>query len=228
MRAIPAGQTDAMNARQALASAGDLCNLVLDDGTCRHNQPATAVELKEDGWRIRRAGIVSEELIHQQLATLIVFVCTGNTCRSPMAAGLARMMLAKCLGCSPARLAAHGWEVLSAGVWADDGRPASAEAIQAARKLGADLSDHRSRKLTKDLIDQADVIFCMSREHIAAVLELAPASADKVRRLLPRADIPDPMGGGPGAYQRTAMKMRQAVREIVEKECHGTENRTGG
>ena len=76
-------------------------------------------------------------------------------------------MLAKRLGCTPGRLAAHGWEVLSAGVWADEGRERERpRPSQAARKLGADMSDHRSRKLTKELIDQADMIFCMSREHV--------------------------------------------------------------
>jgi protein-tyrosine phosphatase len=220
------GARSPRNAQDVLEALDGRIDLLLDSGPTRYGADSSIVAVEGDCWRMVRQGVYTSKQIERLLRRTLLFVCTGNTCRSPMAAGLARMMLAKRLGCTVGRLPAQGWEVLSAGVWADEGRPASDEAIQAARKLGADLSDHRSRKLTKDLIDQADMIFCMSREHVDAVLELSPAASGKVRRLLGRADIPDPLGGGLSGYHRTAAKMRPAVKDIVEKECH--ENRIGG
>jgi protein-tyrosine phosphatase len=175
-------------------------------------------------FEVLRVGVVPEKTLNRLASLLVVFVCTGNTCRSPLAVALSRKMLAERLGTTPGKLPEAGWEILSAGVWAADDLPASPVAIQAAGELGADLTGHRSRKLTKDLIDQADMVFCMSNEHVAAVVELLPTSAGKVRRLSPREDISDPAGGPAEVYRRTAKKIQQALHDILGKELH--ENRT--
>ncbi len=220
------GKKSPRNAQDVLADLDGRIDLLIDSGPTRYGADSTIVAVDGGCWRLVRQGVYSDQQIERLLRRTLLFVCTGNTCRSPMAAGLARMMLAKRLGCTPGRLTAHGWEVLSAGAWAEEHRAASAEAVQAARELGVDIAAHRSQKLTKELIDQADMVFCMTREHVDAVLELAPGSSGKVRRLLSRADIADPLGGGLSVYQRTAARMRQAVKEVVEKECH--EDRIGG
>jgi protein-tyrosine-phosphatase len=132
-------------------------------------------------------------------------------------------MLAQRLGCPPGKLASRGWEVLSAGVWAGEDQRATSQAIEAAGEFGVDLSAHRSQKLTKELIDKADMVFCMTRQHMDAVREVSPAPTGRVRRLWSKGDIPDPAGGGPDVYRRTARKMQQAIEEILRKELH--ENR---
>ena len=220
------GAASPRNAQDVLAALDGRIDLLIDSGPTRYGLDSSVVAVEGGSWRMVRRGVYTEAQIEALLRRTLLFVCTGNTCRSPMAAGLTRAMLARRLGCPVMLLSARGYEVLSAGVWAEDGRGATPEAVQAADKLGADISDHRSRKLTKELIDQADVVFCMSREHVDAVLELAPGACDKVRRLLPRADIPDPLGGGLTVYQRAAERMQQALKDIVKKECH--ENRTRG
>ncbi|MCJ7543822.1 MAG: L-threonylcarbamoyladenylate synthase [Phycisphaerae bacterium] len=220
------GAKSPRSAADVLAALDGRIDLLIDSGPTRYGADSTLVAVEGDSWHLVRQGVYSAKDIEGLLRRTLLFVCTGNTCRSPMAVGLAKMMLSERLGCPPGRLDAHGWEVLSAGAWAQEDRGPTPEAVQAARQLGADISTHRNRKLTKELIDRADLVFCMAREHVDAVLELAPASSGKVRRLLSRADIPDPLGAGLSVYQRTAAKIRQAVKEIVEKECH--ENRTGG
>ena len=94
----------------------------------------------------------------------ILFVCTGNTCRSPMAEGLLR-----------AALAAKGLDqvtVSSAGTGAWDGAPISEASYLVGLEQGLDLSEHRARLLTRDVVRGADLILAMSGHHIARVAEL--------------------------------------------------------
>ena len=123
----------------------------------------------------------------------ILFVCTGNVCRSPMAEGIFRQ-------------AAQGrgeYQVLSAGLGAAEGAPPSAYAVQAAKELGIDISGLRSRMLTADLIEQADYIFGMTHSHIDTVMALYPQAAEKTFLLREfdetlhsfEKDISDPIGG---------------------------------
>ncbi|MEM1028361.1 MAG: low molecular weight protein arginine phosphatase [Planctomycetota bacterium] len=131
----------------------------------------------------------------------LLLVCTGNTCRSPMAEALAKQVLAD----------QSGVEVGSAGVFAGDGIPASVEAVQAMKTLGLDLSGHRSRPLTAQMIDEVDQIYTMTESHRQAVLAQAPNAIDKVQRLDPQADISDPIGAGLEVYQDTADQIKRAL-----------------
>src|SRR5205085_412340 len=111
----------------------------------------TVVRLDGDAWAVRSAGAVSEDLLRRQSACLVVFLCTGNTCRSPLAEALCKRRLADRLGCPPEELSARGVHVLSAGLAAMLGGSAAPEAVTVARSFGADLANHRSRPLTADL-----------------------------------------------------------------------------
>jgi protein-tyrosine phosphatase len=217
------GTKSPRNAKDVLEALDGRINLLIDSGPTRYGQDSTVVAVEGDTWRVVRQGVYGEREIARLVRRTILFVCTGNTCRSPMAAGLTRKMLAQRLGCTPGKLASCGWEVFSAGVWAGEDQRATPQAVEAARECGVDLAAHRSQKLSKELIDKADMVFCMTREHADAVRELSPASAGRVRRLWSRGDIPDPAGGGPDIYRRTVRKMQQAIEEILGKEFH--ENR---
>ena len=94
----------------------------------------------------------------------ILFICTGNVCRSPMAEALFR------------RAAAGRGEfrALSAGLGAMDGQPPTAHSVEAMRKLGVDISEQRSRMLTAELVRQADYIFGMTHNHVDTVALLYP------------------------------------------------------
>ena len=137
----------------------------------------------------------------------IIFICTGNTCRSPMAEGLFR---------------AHGGEdktgltAASAGLFTQDGMPASQNAVAAAAELGADITAHRSRMLTPDMAQDAHYLVCMTGAHYDRLCELFPDCADKVFTLLPE-DISDPFGGDLETYRRAAAEIDKGVRSIIER-----------
>ena len=137
----------------------------------------------------------------------IIFICTGNTCRSPMAEGLFR---------------AHGGEdktgltAASAGLFTQDGMPASQNAVAAVAELGADITAHRSRMLTPDMAQDAHYLVCMTGAHYDRLCELFPDCADKVFTLLPE-DISDPFGGDLETYRRAAAEIDKGVRSIIER-----------
>ena len=137
----------------------------------------------------------------------IIFICTGNTCRSPMAEGLFR---------------AHGGEEktglapASAGLFTQDGIPASENAVTAAKELGADISAHRSRMLTRGMAENARYLVCMTGAHYDRVCEMFPDCADKVFTLTQR-DVSDPFGGDLETYRRAAAEIDAGVRSIIER-----------
>ncbi len=110
-----------------------------------------------------------------------------------------------------------GIEFVSAGVFAAEGAPASPEAVTAMADHGLDLTSHKSRPLTAEMVDQADEIFTMTGSHRAAVVEAFPAAANKVRRL-DAVDIADPIGGPLTEYQSTAEQIERALRKRFTEE----------
>jgi len=193
-------------------------DLLIDCGPTRYGTDSTIVAVNDAGWEVIREGVLDERAIKRLLHQTLLFVCSGNTCRSPIAASLARRMLAQRLGCGVGDLRKHGFEVLSAGLHASEGQRASPEAIEAAKEHGADISRHRTRKLTAELINASDMIFCMEDFQIAEVRRLAASTAGKVQRLEELGEIPDPVGAGSDAYRKTAERIEAALAAQLDKE----------
>src|SRR5262245_48004368 len=143
----------------------------------------------------------------------ILFVCTGNICRSPMAEGLFRHAVKGRGDC----------EVVSAGVGALDGMPPSEHAVRALRELGIDISGQRSRMLTPELVQRADYIFGMTHSHVDAIMLMYPQAAEKTFLLREfdetldsfENDIPDPIGGSLEVYQNCRDQIEQGDRKSV-------------
>jgi protein-tyrosine phosphatase len=187
--------------------------MVFDAGPTRFSKPSTLVRIKENSYEIVRGGVYDERIIDRLLRTTILFVCSGNTCRSPMAEAIARKYLAERLSVSPEDLELKGVNVISAGSYAMPGARAAAPAVEALGAMGMDLSRHRSRPLSVELIHQADMIFTMSQNHARAVASLVPAAADRVSTLDPEGDIEDPIGGDVPLY----MEVAERIRMLIEK-----------
>lgn len=209
--------TDAQTAAHLLA---DQVAVILDGGTTRYAKPSTVLRLRRvsstarrRGFQItfERPGVFDERFIRKLLRCNILFVCTGNTCRSPLAQVIARQILAQHYGVKEHELEQAGVSISSAGVAALAGCPASSTALEVARQMGLDLSTHRSRPLSPELIRQADLIYCMSRFHRQAVLDMVPEAADRTFLLDDQADLDDPVGGDLAEYQACAQRIRAAL-----------------
>lgn len=123
----------------------------------------------------------------------VLVLCAGNIGRSPLGEVLLRAGLARALGLTEAEMAAHGIVVSSAGTDAPEGHEASSRGIPFARRFGLDLTGHRARQLTPEMLDEADVVFCMDNTHIGAVEKMAPEAGDKARLFAGEGvEIPDP------------------------------------
>jgi L-threonylcarbamoyladenylate synthase len=214
-----AGAPSPRTAEEVLAGLDGRIDLLIDSGPTRYGKDSTIVLCGPgpDDWRVLREGVYDAAAIGRMMSRTLLFVCTGNTCRSPLAAGLARKMLAEQAGCKVGELAKKGLQVVSAGVLAGEGMRASPEAVQAAHVRGADISHHRSRKITRELIREANMVFCMTDAHVADVVDLVPEAAAKTRLLDPHGNVPDPMGGGPQAYAVAADRIEKALRGALRE-----------
>lgn len=144
----------------------------------------------------------------------VLFVCTGNTCRSPMAEGLFRKAIA----------GRDDFAVSSAGVSATQGTPASPETQCLLKKRGAALVNFRSRPVSEAILTAASHVFAMTESHLAVLEARFPQHADKLYLVREFAgipnkragiDVPDPIGMGPAAYEEVAKVLDAAIPSII-------------
>ena len=194
------GAAAAVTADEVLAHFDGVLDAVIDGGPCRHGAASSVARVFPSGEvEVLHAGVVPEAEIREAAARTLLFVCSANRCRSPLAAALATRLLAQRAEVDVWDLLAAGYRVESAGTGCLHGAPATPEAEAAAEARGLDLSTHRARPLTP-------------RAQRASIVEFVPEAHDRVHLLDRKGrDIPDPYGHGAAAYEQVADALLSAL-----------------
>lgn len=205
----------ASTAEEALARLGTDPGVAVRAGARDTSARPSVVRATAAGYDIVELGAFAKDEIDRLAARIVLFVCTGNTCRSPLAESLTKKLLSDRLNCTVDELPARGFWVLSAGVAADSGSPASAESCAVAAEFGADLSRHASRPVNPQLLLAADDVIAMTRGHTYALAARYPDTGPTARLLCGDADLDDPIGAGMDVYRECARTVVGHLERII-------------
>ncbi len=185
--------------------------VLLNDGVSRYGGAGTIVQLSGNSWQILREGVIQRAAMNQFVKPVIVIVCTGNTCRSPMGEALLRDILDRRFGREDVA------RVLSAGVAAQRGHGASPQSVEVMGRRGLDLTGHCSQPLDDPLMSMADLVLTLTRQHRDAILAAWPNRKGRVFTLRrDGGDVSDPVGMHVDVYEQCADQIREELEKWVD------------
>ncbi|MDF1836839.1 MAG: Sua5/YciO/YrdC/YwlC family protein [Planctomycetota bacterium] len=192
---------------------------VADGDDCQLGGSSTILALGPGRFELLRGGRISLEDLQSAAGLRLLFVCTGNTCRSPMAEGIARSRIAAALGTDPGGISAFGFRSSSAGVYASANAPVSPESVEVLAEWDIDIQDHTSTPSATGIAHGVDEIYGLTDGHVYALQQTVPDSiGDHVRMLSPsNRSIPDPIGGSVSLYRETRDAIAKAIDERLSQ-----------
>ena len=213
------GTKEPVSAKEVEETIGEEVDLIVDGGTCTYGNPSTVVDLTFFPYKLLRHGVISEsDILKVFIKKRILFVCTGNTCRSPMAQYLFDKYLREIKPYMAGR-----YEVISRGIGALTGsKPTNSIADILKVNEGIDVTGFASRRIDRRIILSSDHIFTMDDNQAQYILQLEPSLEGRVfplKKFLPpelEKDIPDPIGQPREIYEEAYYLIKKAIIELRE------------